>query len=348
MYILGIETTCDESGIALIETKDNKIKIINNELALQYSVHQKYGGVVPILAAREHSKNLPLLLKNIETKFNLSKIDYLAFSAGPGLLPALVAGKEFVIALAKKLNKKIIKVNHLEAHTYACLINNKIGSWQEIQNVNFPAIVLVVSGGHTNLYLFKNWIEKRLLGSTVDDAAGEVIDKCARALGLGYPGGPIIEKKAKQAKNLFMLPKPMIQKNYTFSFSGLKTAFIDLIVDIKKLKKFNEQIICDLSASLQKTISEILILKIKKAVETYNCQSILIGGGVSANNHLRKQIKRFFKKHKILFPPKKLSTDNGLNIAIAGYLTLFNNKQSSIVDWNDLEVFSRENIGDKH
>ncbi|BCX15517.1 MAG: tRNA N6-adenosine threonylcarbamoyltransferase [Candidatus Parcubacteria bacterium] len=348
MYILGIETTCDESGIALIEAKDNKIKIINNELALQYSVHQKYGGVVPILAAREHHKNLPLLLKNIEKKFDLKKIDYLAFSAGPGLLPALVSGKEFVIGLAKKLNKKIIKVNHLEAHTYACLINNKIGVWQEIKTVVFPAIVLVVSGGHTNLYLFKSWAEKRLLGATVDDAAGEIIDKCARALGLGYPGGPIIEKKARQAKNFFALPKPMIQKSYTFSFSGLKTAFIDLVADIKKLKKLDEQTICDLSASLQKTVSEILIFKIKKAAETYNCKSILIGGGVSANGNLRKQVKKFFKQYKILFPPKELSTDNGLNIAIAGYLTLLNNSHPSLVDWNNLEVFSRENIYDKH
>ncbi len=321
MFILGIETTCDETGVALIQTQEKKIRILKNELASQYKIHRSYGGVVPILAAREHKKNLPILLKNIKKNFDLRKIDYLAFSVGPGLLPALVSGKEFVQNLAKKLNKLIIPVDHLSAHWYSVLIKNKEG-WQKIKEIEFPVLVLIVSGGHTNLYLFKSWKERRKLGETLDDAAGEVLDKCARALGLPYPGGPEIEKKAKRAKNFFSLPKPILERGYQFSFAGLKTAFIDLLTEIKKYNKLDEQTIADLSGSLQKTIFEILIYKLKKAKENFKTKGIIISGGVSANKTLRKMVKKYFPKEKIYFPEVKLSTDNGLNIAFAGYLLL--------------------------
>jgi N6-L-threonylcarbamoyladenine synthase len=337
MFILGIETTCDETGIALIEAKENKVRILKNELARQYKVHQKYGGVVPILAAREHKKNLPLLLKNIEKDFDLKKIDFLAFSVGPGLLPSLVSGKEFVQDLAKKLNKKIIPVDHLMAHFYSVFIKNKRG-WQEIKEADFPLLVLIVSGGHTNLYLFKNLKEKRLLGKTLDDAAGEVLDKCARYLGLSYPGGPEIEKLSQKAKNYFPLPKPMLQRGYHFSFSGLKTAFIELVDEIKKYKKIDEEI-PNLCFSLQKTIFEILIYKLKRAMADFDTKGIALGGGVVANQTLRNMVKKHFPKEKIYFPEKKLSTDNGLNIAIGGYFLIKNNVQP--LNYNKIEVYPR-------
>jgi len=340
MFILGIETTCDETGMALIEAKENKLRILKNELAKQYKVHQKYGGVVPILAAREHKKNLPLLLKNIEKNFDLRKIDFLAFSIGPGLLPALVNGKEFIQDLAKKLNKKIITIDHLLAHFYSVFIKDKKG-WQEITEADFPLLVLIVSGGHTNLYLFKNFKEKRKLGETLDDAAGEVLDKCARYLNLPYPGGPKIEKISKKAKNYFPLPKPMLQKGYHFSFSGLKTAFIELVDEIKKYKKINEEI-PNLCFSLQKTIFEILIYKLKKARENFEVRGIVIAGGVSANQTLRKMIEKNFPQEKIYFPERKLATDNGLNTAIGSYF-LYQNGFSPL-DYQDIEVYPRHKI----
>lgn len=339
MQILGVETTCDESGLGLIEFQEDKFKILKNEVSSQVKIHNRYGGVVPILAAREHEKNLPLLLKKIEKDFDLRKIDYLALSVGPGLLPALVAGKKFAQDLARKLKKKIIPVNHLTAHWYSVLIKKNETKWQRIQSIEFPALILVVSGGHTILYLFKSWHEKRKLGETLDDAAGECLDKCARALNLGYPGGPEIEKRSLGAKNFFSLPKPLLQRGYQFSFAGLKTAFIDLLLEIKKLNQLNEQTINDLAASLQKTVFEVLIYKLKKASENLKTQTIIITGGVSANQTLKKMTRKVFPQTKIYFPHKKFATDNGINIALAGYFLLKENNLS--LKANQIEVFSR-------
>ncbi|GIW65225.1 MAG: tRNA N6-adenosine threonylcarbamoyltransferase [Candidatus Parcubacteria bacterium] len=340
MYILGIETTCDESGLGLIEVKDNKLRIIKNELSSQVKIHQPYGGVVPILAAREHQKNLPLLLKRVKENFDLKKIDYLAFSVGPGLLPSLIAGKQFAQELSLKLKKRIIPVNHLAAHWFSVIINNKnINDWQKIISIEFPSLVLIVSGGHTTLYLFKSWNEKRKLGETVDDAAGECLDKCARALGLDYPGGPEIEKKAKKAKNFFSLPKPLLTKGYQFSFAGLKTAFIDLLTELKKYQKIEDEIINDLAASIQKTIFEILIYKTKKASQDLKIKTIIVSGGVSANQTLRKMFKKALPEAKIYFPQKQFATDNGVNIAIAGYFLWQENKLS--MEAKEIEVFAR-------
>jgi len=341
VYILGIETTCDESGISLIEGKEKKVRILANELRSQVKTHSPFGGVVPILAAREHKKNLPILLKKIEKFFDLRKIDFLAFSVGPGLLPALVQGKEFVLNLAKKLNKKIYPINHLQAHFYSIVIKNKLNKWQKIRNIEFPSLVLVVSGGHTNMYFFENWLKFKKLGETIDDAAGESLDKGARILGLGYPGGPIIEKKAKLAKKSYSLPKPLLEKGLNFSFSGLKTAFLELVNDIKKAKgDLDEEEISALSLSLQKTIFEIILFKIRKAIKIYQPKSIVITGGVSANLSLRRMARKFLKNIKIYFPQKELSTDNGLNIAISGYILYLNKVEPK--DFNQIDVFPRE------
>lgn len=340
MYILGVESTCDESGIALIEAEKERVKVLANELRSQIKIHTPYGGVVPILAAREHKKNLPYLLKIIEKKFDLKKVDYLAFSVGPGLLPALVEGKEFVFNLAKKLNKKIIPVDHLYAHFASVLIKNKLNVWQKIRKINFPVLVLIVSGGHTNLYLFESFAKFKKLGQTLDDAAGETLDKGARALNLGYPGGPIIEEKAKKAKNIYLLPKPLLEKGLNFSFSGLKTAFNELIKEIKEASgSISEEEICNLSASLQKTIFEILIYKLNKAKQIYRPKEIIITGGVSANMTLRKMAKKFFRNIRVIFPERLLSTDNGLNIAIGGYILL--KEKSLALDPEKIEVYPR-------
>ncbi len=326
MKILGIETTCDETGIALLEfikEKDLKFRIINHQLRSQIKVHSKYGGIVPILAAREHKKNLPILYEKLlkETNENPENFDYIAFSYGPGLPPALVSGKEFVFNLAKKLNKKIIPVNHLLAHIYSVLIpKNRLNIIQKIKNINLPAICLLISGGHTILIYTDDLKKFRKLGETKDDAVGESLDKAARILGLEYPGGPKLEKLAKKGRAIFNLPRPMIgRKDFNFSFAGLKTAFWELVEEVKKYNKFDEETKKDLAASYQKAAFETLIIKTKKAYEKYKPKSIIVTGGVIANNTLRKMLIKIFSKDKLIFPDKTLSTDNGINIAFTGY-----------------------------
>jgi len=325
MKILGFETTCDETGISLIEFKENKkleFKILSHKLRTQVEVHSKYGGIVPILAAREHKKNLPILLDNLikETKINLKDVDYFAFSYGPGLPPALVEGKEFVVRLAKRYDKKIIPVNHLLAHFYSILISkNKLNIWQKVRKIEFPAIGLLISGGHTILVHFESFEKFKKLGETLDDAIGESLDKAARILGLEYPGGPKLEKLAKKGKPLFNLPRPMVnQANFNFSFAGLKTAFWELVEEVRRLNKL-EEAKADLANSYQKAAFETLIIKVKKALDRYSVKSIIVTGGVISNLTLRKMFLKFFKNKKIYFPLKELSTDNGINIAFASY-----------------------------
>jgi len=324
MKILGIETTCDETGIALlefIEKNELKFKIINHQLRTQFNIHSKYGGIVPILAAREHKKNLPLLYEKLlkETKENPKNFDYIAFSNGPGLPPALISGKEFVIHLSKKLNKKIIPVNHLLAHIYSVLIpKNKLNVYQKLKKIELPAICLLASGGHTILIYMEDFTKFKKLGETKDDAVGESLDKAGRILGLEYPGGPKLEKLAKKGKPMFNLPRPMAwQSNFNFSFSGIKTSFWELVEEIKQYNKFDEETKKDLAASYQKAVFETLIIKTKKAYEKYKAKSIIVTGGVIANLTLRKMMIKVFGK--VVFPEKTLSTDNGINIAFAGY-----------------------------
>ncbi len=336
MKILGIETTCDETGIALIEFKETKFRILSHKLRSQIKVHSKYGGIVPILAAREHKKNLPILFDSLirEIKIDFKKdIDYFAFSYGPGLPPALVEGKEFVVSLAKKYEKKIIPVNHLIAHFYSVLISkNKIGVWQKIKEIPLPALGLLVSGGHTILAFIEDFRKIKKLGETLDDAIGESLDKGARILGLDYPGGPKLEKLAKKGRPLFNLPHPLInQKNFNFSFAGLKTAFWELVEEIRKYNKLDE-LKQDLAYSYQKTAFETVIIKTKKAFEKYRPKSIIVTGGVIANQFLRKMFVKVFGT-KVYFPVKNLSTDNGINIAFSGYFLL-----DKAVEYSNLDI----------
>ncbi|GIW65762.1 MAG: tRNA N6-adenosine threonylcarbamoyltransferase [Candidatus Parcubacteria bacterium] len=337
MIILGIETTCDETGLALIEFKNSRFRILNHKLRSQNNIHSVYGGIVPILAAREHKKNLPILYQQLirEINFSEEKIDFLAFSNGPGLPPSLISGKEFVIDLANKLNVNIIPINHLIAHFYSVLINkNKLNIWQKIKTISLPAIGLLISGGHTLLVYFESLDKIKKIGETIDDAIGESLDKSARILGLEYPGGPKLEKLAKKGRPIFNLPYPlMATKNFNFSFSGLKTAFWELVEEIKRYKKLDEVTKADLAASYQKTAFEILLIKTKMADEKYKPKSLIISGGVAANYYLRKMFIKYFGKNKIIFPVKSLATDNGIKIAFSGYFF----KDESILPAN-LEV----------
>lgn len=315
MIILAIETSCDDTCVALVRAsgkKESKFEILSNIISSQIEVHKKYGGVYPFLAKREHQKNLPLVVSRTLKK-NL-KIDLIAVTNGPGLEPCLWVGVNFAKAFAYSQNIPITPVNHIEAHILVNLIN---------KNIKFPALALIVSGGHTQLILAREIGKYKIIGETRDDAAGECFDKVAKILGLDYPGGPIISKKASQNKGAsffdIKLPRPMInQKNYDFSFSGLKTA---VLYDYKKEKpkiRKSKKYIQEMCQETQQAIIDVLIKKTLRAAREYGVKTIILGGGVSANQELRKQFKSQWK-NRLLVPDKKLSTDNAVMTAIAGY-----------------------------
>jgi N6-L-threonylcarbamoyladenine synthase len=314
--ILGIDTSCDDTSLALLEVEGEKFKALDHFVSFQ-KVHQKYGGVYPFLAKREHKKNLPLLFKRIKEKFEL-----LAVTVGPGLEPCLWAGIEFTKNLAKKLNLPIVPVNHLEAHILVNFFEFPLSK------VKFPAVSLVVSGGHTQLILMEKIGKYKLIGETRDDAAGECLDKVARLLGLGYPGGPAIEKfsklKIKNQKLKIVLPRPMIdQKNYDFSFSGLKTAVLyDFLKRPERVRESRDYKIL-MAKEAQQAVIDVLVFKTLRAVVEFGAKSVIFGGGVAANDELRRQFLKISKAKKlnqqILFPKKELCTDNGLMVALSGY-----------------------------
>lgn len=320
MLILATETSCDETAAALVDARGGlkrpRFRILSNVVSSQIKLHAQYGGVVPGLAARAHEKNLPHVLKLANPKNR--KPDLIAVTRGPGLEPCLWRGIEFAQSLAHKLKTPVIGVNHLEGHIYS--------NWLEIKKpkiggrkIEFPAICLIVSGGHTELVLMKNYGKYKLLGATRDDAVGEAYDKVARLLGLGYPGGPIIDKIAADysvspVPYAFRLPRPMLHTNdYDFSFAGLKTAVLYLIRDLKNQgKKIPRSAI---AAEFQQAAVEVLAAKTLKASRDYAAKTIMVSGGVSANSGLRRALSG----RQILFPSRELTTDNAVMIALAGY-----------------------------
>lgn len=302
MNILAIETSCDDTAIALVKASRGKFKILSNFISSQIEIHKKYGGVYPTLAVREHKKNLPLILKKIK-----GKADVIAVTIGPGLDPCLWAGVNFAKELAKEKHLPIIPVNHLEAHILTNFIEKKPA---------LPALALIVSGGNTQLVLIKKIGKYKLLGETRDDAVGECFDKTARVLGLGYPGGPAISKQASNSKRDLKekLPRPMIYtKDYDFSFSGLKTAVLYHSKKHRKTKNY----VSAMCKEIQQSAIDVLIKKTYQASLDYKVKSIIVGGGVSANQELRKQFSKKFKN--VFFPRKEFSTDNAVMVAIAGY-----------------------------
>jgi N6-L-threonylcarbamoyladenine synthase len=331
MNLLGIDTSCDDTCVAVLEVRGSRFDVRSNIVSSQIKIHKKYGGVFPTLAKREHKKNLPIVFKKAlkEAKIKENQIDLISVTIGPGLEPCLWVGINFAKDLAKKLDVPIVPVNHIEAHI---LINFLL-----IPTSSFllPAVCLVVSGGHTQLILMEKIGKYKLIGETRDDAAGECFDKVARLLELGYPGGPAIEKFSKflLPSSYFQIrfPRPMIkQKNYDFSFAGLKTAVLyDFLKRPEKVRKSKEYKIL-VAKEVQQAVIDVLISKTLRAAKEFGAKSIILGGGVVANEELRKQFKLNLEHPtsniKLLIPPRELCTDNGLMVAVAGY---FNKKKAT-------------------
>lgn len=309
--ILGIESSCDETSASICINGE----IRSNVIATQ-AIHAKYGGVVPELASRAHQQNIiPTVDEAIrQAKVSKNQIDAVSFTRGPGLLGALLVGTSFAKSFALAQNIPLIDINHMQAHILAHFI--------EDPKPNFPFLCLTVSGGHTQIVLVKDYFEMELLGETLDDAAGEAFDKTAKILNLPYPGGPLIDKYAKDGNpNAYRLPEPQIP-GLNFSFSGLKTAILYLVQDQLKLNPdFLTDNMADLCASVQSRIVSILLNKLKKAAKETGVKDIAIAGGVSANSGLRQSLIEMGEKYnwRVFIPKFDYCTDNAAMIAIAGY-----------------------------
>ena len=314
-YILGIESSCDDTSAAVI--RDGLL--LSNVIASQ-KVHENYGGVVPELASRAHQENIVPVVSEALRQAGISKKDLsaIAFTRGPGLLGSLLVGTSFAKGLAVSLDIPLIDVNHLHGHVLSHFIKKN----PEDKTPEFPFLCLLISGGNSQIVLAKSYDEMEILGKTIDDAAGEAFDKCAKVMGLPYPGGPHIDRLASEGDpDKFKFAKPKIP-GLDYSFSGLKTSFLYTLRDeLKKDEEFIEKNKADLAASLQKTIIEILIDKLNKAVGQYPVKHLAIGGGVSANSGVRKEVEEFCNRKgiKAWIPERIFTTDNAAMIAMAGY-----------------------------
>ena len=310
-FILAIESSCDDTSAAIIKGD----KILSNIVSTQ-EVHKEFGGVVPELASRAHQKNIiptvDLALK--EAKITKKDLDAIAFTRGPGLLGSLLVGVSFAKSFAMALNKPMIEVNHMEAHILAHLIND--GS----PIPEFPFLCLTVSGGHTQLVVVKSPLDMEVIGETIDDAAGEAFDKISKIMELPYPGGPLIDKYAKEGNpNAYKFPHPKVGE-LEFSFSGLKTSVLRFLQkEVRQNENFVEEHLFDICASVQKTIIDILINKVKIASKKTGINRIAIAGGVSANSELRKRLLENTFGWQVFIPDFQFCTDNAGMIAIAGY-----------------------------
>jgi N6-L-threonylcarbamoyladenine synthase len=308
MKILGIETSCDETGIAIVE---DGVTILANQLATSQALHVKTGGIIPENAAREQVRAIIPTLEAALTQSGLNPddLDAIAVTYGPGLIGSLMVGVETAKALSLAWKKPLIPTNHLYGHIYAAYLENKAPP-------TFPYLALVVSGGHTDLVLLKDHGKIQHLGGTRDDASGEAFDKTARLLGLPYPGGPEISKLAqKGTPGKVSLPRPMLKSgDFDFSFSGLKTA----VLTLTKGKSLTDQDRADLALEIEEAIVEILVTKTLSAAKTHSLGQILLGGGVSANQKLREKMTQAFSG-KVILPEPKFSTDNGAMIASAAF-----------------------------
>lgn len=317
--IFAIESSCDDTAAAIISNG----KVIANLQASQ-SIHENFGGVVPELASREHMKNIWALTHQTFEKANINKedVDAVAFTRGPGLIGSLIVGVNFAKAFALGLNVPLIEVNHMQAHVGAHYIDEPKPS--------FPFLCLTVSGGHTQIVLVKDYLDMEVVGQSIDDAAGEAFDKAAKLFGLGYPGGPNIDKHAQLGQPKFEFNKPYL-KDLDFSFSGLKTSILYFTQKQQKENpNFIEENLNDLCASVQETIVDILLKKIDKAAKQYKIKDIAIGGGVSANSSLRKRFQEMGQRKgwNTFIPKFEYCTDNAGMIAIIGHHKYLNKEFS--------------------
>jgi N6-L-threonylcarbamoyladenine synthase len=318
MKILGIETSCDETAAAVVE---DGVRILSNQVASQVEIHARYGGVVPEVASRQHLLSvIPVIERTMaEAGVSWEDLSGIAVTVGPGLAGSLLVGVNVAKAIALSQDLPLIGVNHLEAHIYA--------NWLGNDSISFPVVCLIVSGGHSDLVLMKGHGDYLVLGRTRDDAAGEAFDKAARILGLGYPGGPAIEKASRQGTASIQLPRAWLKGSHDFSFSGVKTALLRL-VEVGKVSS-----VADAAASFQQAVVEVLVIKTLDVAKERRAKRILLSGGVASNELLREQ----FMEHSslpVLVPPPVLCTDNAAMVATCGYYRL----QAGGINGLDLDV----------
>ena len=329
IIILGIESSCDDTAAAIIQNGTLLSNIVANQ-----DVHKLYGGVVPELASRAHQQNIiPVVHRALDAaKVNKNELSAIAYTQGPGLMGSLLVGNSFAKSMAMALDIPLIEVNHMQGHILAHFIDDA----DKLPHPPFPFLCLTVSGGHTQIVLVKNYLDTEIIGETKDDAAGEAFDKAAKILGLPYPGGPLIDKYAKLGNpSAFPLPWPEMP-GYNFSFSGLKTSFLNFITKQQQADNaFIERHLNDICASLQHTIIHILMSKLAKAAKEKNIKHIAIAGGVSANSGLREALNQAKDKYgwTVYIPKFEYCTDNAGMIAITGYYKykqqLFASKESA-------------------
>lgn len=309
VYILGIESSCDETSISIVK---NGCEDVYTCVLTQMDTHANYGGVVPEIASRMHTENITMVLEDVEQNSGISwdMIDAVAVTYAPGLMGCLLVGIEFAKTLSLVYNKPLIAVNHIAGHIYA---NNLV------EPIKFPSLGLVVSGGHTELVLMRGDYEFEVLGSTLDDAIGECYDKIARIIGLSYPGGPNVDKYASMGSPSYELPIPMNDESLNFSYSGLKSYIINLVHNTEA--KGGEINRYDLAASFQSVAIDELVRKSRLAIKRYNVKNMIVAGGVSANKHLRREIAKLCDEEGVhlSIPPMKYCTDNATMIAAAAY-----------------------------
>ena len=312
---LGIESSCDETSVAIVK---NGREILSNVIDTQIPIHEKYGGVVPEIASRNHIEAISRVTKKAlkEANIELNKIDAITPTYGPGLVGALLVGLSYAKALSYAISKPLVGVNHIQGHIAANYITYK--------DLKPPFICVMMSGGNTQIIHVKGYTEFEVLGKTKDDAIGEAFDKVARVVGLGYPGGPKVDKLAQSGEPNIQLPKTHFD-NLDFSFSGIKTAVINLNHNNPNINK------ADLCASFQKTITEILLENVKKAIKLTNIKTIALAGGVSANSYIRREFQKSEQQGiKTYMPDLKLCTDNATMIASAGYYNFINGKTDTL------------------
>ena len=318
ILVLGIETSCDETAVSVVK---NGREILSNVIDTQIPIHEKYGGVVPEIASRNHIEAITRVTKKAIKDANITfdDIDVIAPTYGPGLVGALLVGLSYGKALSYALNKPLVGVNHLQGHISANYLTHK--------DLEPPFLCLLISGGNTQIINVKSYSEFEILGKTRDDSVGEAFDKVARVVGLGYPGGPKIDKLAKEGIPNIKLPKTHFQDSLDFSFSGIKTAIINLAHKNPDINK------ADLCISFEKAVSEMLIENLSKAIEQTGAKKVAIGGGVSASPYIREallNLENKYKNLKVYMPDMKLCTDNGAMIASAGYYNYIDGKISDL------------------